>query len=179
MEFALLGWPAAGETLDLDHEQFAYAGKFVMSGTGKAVAREGDTVVGAIAFDADRTDDAVCRLRYVTVRRDRQGEGVGPRLLRFVADRAGERGFETARIAVNNPFAYEAAARAGFAFTGETTGVAELVMDRPTAGAADRSRASYQAGLERFRARDLSDTEQAFLAARSGTEPPPVVASPT
>jgi len=128
MECILLGWPPDGPTLSLDHERFAYAGKFVMSATGKAVARE-DGTVGAVAFSADRTDETCLRLRYVTVRDDRRGEGIGPRLLRFVSERAREHGYESVRIAVNNPFAYEACSRAGFAFTGQETGLAELVLD--------------------------------------------------
>ena len=41
MEYVVLGWPSDGPTLRLDYRQFAYAGKFVMSNTGKAVAYEG------------------------------------------------------------------------------------------------------------------------------------------
>ena len=175
MDLALLGWPADGPTLRLDHERFAYAGKFVMSGTGKAVAREDGDVVAAVAFDADRTDATVCRLRYVTVRGDRRGERIGPRLLAFVVDRAGDRDFETARIAVNNPFAFEAAYRVGFAFTGETTGIAELVLDRPTATPAERGPDTYRTGLELFRDRDLSTAEVRFLDSRAAIGVPPLV----
>ena len=128
----MLGWPGEAVTLDLDHERFAYAGKFVMSRTGKAVVREDDGILGAVAFDADRTDESVCRLRYVTVRAGRRGEGIGSRLLAFVRARvvaAGE--YEAVEIAVNNPFAYDAAYRAGFGYTGRETGIAELVLAWP------------------------------------------------
>jgi GNAT superfamily N-acetyltransferase len=172
MEFELLGWPADEPTLRLDHERFSYAGKFVMSQTGKSVARGDDgTVLGAVAFDPDRTDGATLRLRYVTVRHDRRGEGIGSRLLSFTAERALERGFEGVRIAVNNPFAYEAAYRAGFGFTGERTGLAELVC----AYGASRDATTYQSGLDRYRERDLSAAEREFLEQRANADPPAVV----
>ncbi|PSQ31822.1 GNAT family N-acetyltransferase [Halobacteriales archaeon SW_10_68_16] len=185
MEFELLGWPPEGPTLHLDHREFAYAGKFVMSATGKAVAGEegekngdgddGDAILAATAFDEDRTDPNRLRIRYVTVRNDRRGEGIGPRLLRFTAERGRERGYTDVRIAANNPFAYEACYRAGFAFTGEETGLAELVLAyRP-----DREgRGRYQAGFDRYRGRDLSDAEESFLDDYRGRGPPAVVADP-
>jgi GNAT superfamily N-acetyltransferase len=182
MEYAVVGWPDEDPQLRLDHEQFAYAGKFVMSNTGKAVAREdGDTaasdgeIVAAVAFNEDRTDPATAWLRYVTVAADRRGEGVGPRLVRFAVERLDERGYDRVRIAVNNPFAYEALYRAGFGFTGERTGIAELVLDRP----GDRSRARYRAGLDAFRERDeLSAAERSFLEQRHGDGPPSVIEPP-
>lgn len=168
MDAELLGWPPDGPTLRLDHRRFSYAGKFVMSSTGKAVVREGGAVIGAVAFNEDRTDSGTLWLRYITVRADRRGEGVGPRLLAFVRDRARERGYDRVRIAVNNPFAYEACYRAGFGYTGRETGIAELVLEHP----GDRSRAAYQTGLDAFRERDLSGDERAFLDRRQGAEPP-------
>jgi GNAT superfamily N-acetyltransferase len=192
MEFVLLGWPDDGPTLRLNYRRFAYAGKFVMSNTGKAVVRGTDAasvpsgeyeadadVVAAVAFNEDRTDDGTLWLRYVTVREDRKGENLGPRLCAFVVDRAAERGYDRLRIAVNNPFAYEALHEAGFAWTGETTGLAELVLERPADRPAGPTRETYQRGLDRFRERDLGDAETAFLAARDGTGPPPPTASST
>ncbi|MFC6976192.1 GNAT family N-acetyltransferase [Halomicroarcula sp. GCM10025709] len=167
MEFELLGWPEEGPTLRLDHEQFAYAGKFVMSSTGKAVCRDG-SLVGAAAFDPDRTDPETLCIRYVTVRKDRRGEGIGPQLLAFVRERAAERGFDRVTIGVNNPFSYQAAYRAGFCFTGAEQGLGELELEWP----GDRSTARYQAGLDRFRARDLSDAEREFLREKRDTAPP-------
>lgn len=41
MRYAVLGDHHDGPTLLLDWEAFSYAGKFVMSNTGKAVAYEG------------------------------------------------------------------------------------------------------------------------------------------
>jgi GNAT superfamily N-acetyltransferase len=168
MELELLGWPPDGPTLRLDHRRFSYAGKFVMSATGKAVVREDDELVGALAFNEDRTDPTTLWLRYVTVREDRRGEGVGPRLLAFVRDRARERGYERVRIAVNNPFAYEACYRANFGYTGRRTGIAELVLEHP----GERSAERYREGLDEFRGRDLSPEEEAFLDARRDADPP-------
>ncbi|MHB9285804.1 GNAT family N-acetyltransferase [Halobacteriales archaeon Cl-PHB] len=169
MEFAVLGWGPDGPTLGLDHEVFAYAGKFVMSQTGKAVARDGEELVGAVATSPDRTDESTLRIRYVTVRKDRRGEEIGPRLLRFVAEAALDEGYEDVCIAVNNPFAFEAASKAGYHYTGEETGVAELVM---AFGPEDRSAAAYRAGLDVYRERDLSTREVEFLASREGSDPP-------
>ncbi|MGQ4555660.1 GNAT family N-acetyltransferase [Halobellus sp. GM3] len=236
MEFVCLGWPPDGPTLRLDYRRFAYAGKFVMSNTGKAVARgatapdvvagdatpptfddgpDGDVaesefdtdVVAALAFNEDRTDDATLWYRYVTVRSDAKGHSLGPRLATFVAERAAGRGYERLRIAVNNPFAYEAMYRAGFAWTGRETGLAELVLERPAAGpepngaaaddsglAADDSESdannsetaaeshkdaeTYRAGLDRFRERDPGDPEASFLADRLDSDPPEPLANP-
>ena len=174
MEFALLGWPEDGHPLRLDYREFAYAGKFVMTSTGKAVAGD-DGVVAAAAFDEDRTDPATLCIRYITVRRDRQGEGLGPRLLRFVRERAAERGYDRLTIGANNPFSYQAAYRAGFCFTGEEAGIAELTLEWP----GERSRRRYQEGLAVFRERDLSEDEASFLAAKLDDEPPDVVAPPS
>jgi GNAT superfamily N-acetyltransferase len=222
MEYVLLGWPADGPTLTLDYREFSYAGKFVMSNTGKALVREegptgaprderagdggadsgppvtedgdaADDVVAAAAFNEDRTDAGVCWIRYITVREDRRGDGIGPRLAAFVAERARDRGYDRARIAVNNPFAYQALYRAGFRFTGEETGVAELVLDRPlgeSVGEDERdetedSRATYQAGLDVYRERDddpeahdLSEDERAFLEEKRDAQPPDPIEAP-
>lgn len=178
MDLAVLGWPADGPTLRLDHERFPYAGKFVTSDTGKAVGREDGAVVAASSFSPDRTDGDVLRIRYITVRVDARGAGRGPTLADFVAERAFERGFSSVKIAVNNPFAYEAMYRAGFAFTGAETGLAELVLERPrvqpdAAGSTDgERRAVYLDGLERFAERDLEDAARTFVSERLDGEPP-------
>jgi GNAT superfamily N-acetyltransferase len=157
-------------------------------------AREFDTdIVAAVAFSADRTDPDTLWLRYVTVRQDRRGEGLGPRLVRFVTDRAHDRGYDRVRIAVNNPFAYEALHKAGFAWTGEETGLAELVLEHPppvTVSGNGRTPTPgedghghrpgverYRAGLDRYRARDLGDPEASFLARKQGASPPAVLVS--
>lgn len=174
MEYAVCGWPADGPTLDLSHREFAYAGKFVMSQTGKAVACEQGEIVAAVAFNADRTDASTLWLRYITVRADRRGEGLGARLAAFVTERALAHEYDRLRIAVNNPFAYEALYKAGFGYTDRETGLAELVLERPT----ERSRKSYQSGLDVYRDRDLTESEVAFLEARLDTDPPALLASP-
>jgi GNAT superfamily N-acetyltransferase len=170
MEFAVVGWPEDEPTLSLDHEQFAYAGKFVVGRTGKAVARAAGAVVAAVAFDADRVDPATLRLRYVTVRADRRGEGIGPRLCAFVTRRAldSDRGFDRAEIAVNNPYAYEALYKAGFGYTGEQTGLAELVLARPKP-----SEERYRAGMAVYGERDRPEREREFVASRRERGPPP------
>ena len=176
MEFEVLDWPPNGSKVRLDHESFAYAGKFVMTDTGKAVAREGETVVGAASFSPDRTDGATLRIRYVTVRRDRRGEGIGPRLLAGLRVRALDRPeYTRLAIGVNNPYAFEALHRAGFGFTGETTGLAELVLAAPP----DSPRESgYTAGLERFARRELTDAERSFVRDRLDTDPPASIEPP-
>ncbi|RNJ27522.1 N-acetyltransferase [Halosegnis longus] len=144
-----------------------------MTNTGKGVFREGrpgdgefdESVVAAVAFNEDRTDDRTAWLRYVTVRQDRRGEGLGARLCERVSGDLLD-SYDRVRIAVNNPFAYEALYKAGFGFTGETTGIAELVLQRPH----DADTQAYRAGLDRYRGRDLSDAERSFLDGRS--EPP-------
>jgi GNAT superfamily N-acetyltransferase len=188
VHFAVLGGPDEGPTLRLDWERFAYAGKFVMSNTGKAVAFEGvplaerddwppdanesetEDVVGAVSFNEDRTDDELAWLRYVTVRGDHRGEGIGARLCAFAADHLLTE-YSRVQIAVNNPFAYEALHKAGFGFMGEETGIAELVLAQPCS---DREGA-YQEGLDRYRERDLSDGERDFLARKAGGGPPDLV----
>jgi GNAT superfamily N-acetyltransferase len=187
MDVAVLGWPPDAPPLRLDYRRFAYAGKFVLGSTGKAVVRDptggddgefDDWVLAAASFSADRTDGDRLVVRYVTTREDCRGEGLGSRLLAFVADRAAARGYDRVRIAVNNPAAYRAAYRAGFAFTGETTGLAELVCERPAARPADRDAARYRDGLDRYRGRDLTEGLAARLDDWAGGDPPSVVAPP-
>lgn len=174
MEIELLGWPPNGPKLPLDHERFSYAGKFVMTNTGKAVGREDGEVVAAIAFNEDRTDPDRLWLRYVTVARERRGERLGPRLVATVRDRALERGYDRVRIAVNNPYAYEALSRVGFRYTGETTGIAELVLEYPPrdgpSATVDPDR--YRKGIAAFRERELTGDERAFLETRAERGPP-------
>lgn len=175
MEYVLLGWPAEGATLQLDHREFPYAGKFVMSTTGKAIVRDGE-ILAAAAFNEDRTDDDTLWIRYVSVREDRQGDGLGARLAAFVANHADSKGYGRVRIAVNNPFSYHALYKAGFAYTGRQTGLAELVLERP----GDRDHTVYQSGLEVFSERDdLADVEREFLAAKRDCDPPSVIEPPT
>jgi GNAT superfamily N-acetyltransferase len=166
----LLGWPADSPRLELDHERFAYAGHFRTGRTGVAVSREAGETVAAAAFSPDRTDDATLRLRYVTVRDDRRGERLGPRLCAFVARRGREAGFDRTLIAVNNPFAFVALYRAGFGATGERTGVAERVLARPDP--TDRDPAVFDAGLAAYGGRDLPAAAAAYVERWRGRGPP-------
>ena len=188
MKYAVIGGPGDGPTLRLDWRAFSYAGKFVMSNTGKAIAYEGtplverngwpaaaraaeepvEDIVAAVSFNDDRTDAATAWLRYVTVREDRRGDGVGARLCAFTTERLLD-DHERVTIAVNNPFAYEALYKAGFGFSREETGIAELVLQNPTSDRGD----AYQSGLDRYRERDLSAEEEAFLERKQGCSPPP------
>lgn len=174
MDRELVGWPEDEPTLSLDHREFAYAGKFVMSSTGKAVAREDGRIVAAAAFDADRTDPSTLVIRYLTVRRDRRGAGIGPELVAFVVDRAADRGFDVVTIGVNNPFSYDALYKAGFEFTGEQSGLAELVLARPVGPPGDPDPDRYRAGLAALADRDLEDAERAFVERKRERGPPPV-----
>lgn len=175
MEFAVVGWPNDGATIDLDHRQFAYAGKFRIGSYGKAVAMDIDTVLAAAAFDPDRTDQTILRIRYITVRDDHRGEGIGPRLLAFISDRAHNRNFKTVAIAVNNPYAFVAAYRAGFADTGSTTGIAERVLST----AVDIDRQQYHDGLSWFLEQSrLNARERAYIDEKQSTGPPKPVDPP-
>lgn len=213
MEFSLLGRPGSGATLRLDYRAFAYAGKFVVGAPGKAVLRTpdgspavpewepteslpptveasefDDDVYAAVSFSPDRTDPECCRLRYVTVHTARRGEGLGPRLVDRTVSRLAADGYARVRIAVNNPFAYVALYKSGFAYTGDRTGIAELELARPAdepvgkagepavpedepTASAERV-AAYRTGLRVFldeaRAgdRDLDPAERRFIAAR-------------
>ncbi|MFB6093729.1 MAG: GNAT family N-acetyltransferase [Halanaeroarchaeum sp.] len=167
MEFEILGHPPDGPALDLDWRRFRYAGKFVMTNSGKAVARDGDETVGAIAFNGDRSDETRAWIRYVTVRDDRGGEGIGPRLTAYVTNRLLEDN-ETVRAGANNVFSYQSFFKAGFGFTGETTGLDELVVERP----GERSPQRYRDGLRRYLDRDLSESERAFATDRLDRGPP-------
>ena len=185
MEYAVLGDAAGGPQLRLDHREFSYAGKFVMTNTGKAVAREEKDgaadenedagIVAAVAFNEDRTDSTTAWLRYVTVREDRRGEGVGARLARFAAAELRSWGYDRVKIGVNNPFAYQALYKAGFAYTGERTGLAELVLVHP----GERDTERYRSGLDAYRERDdLAPEERSFLDAKAHAEPPDVIDVP-
>lgn len=201
MEYALVCRPGEGATLRLDYRAFAYAGKFVVGAPGKSVIRTADgsraapgwepdeplpdtvdpeafddEVVAAVSFSPDRTDPDCCRLRYVTVHAARRGEEVGPRLIRETAADLAADGFDRVKIAVNNPFAYEACHKCGFAYTGEQTGIAELELERPAATAAPVEPERYREGLAAFRETDgeLTRAERRFVAERLERGPPAV-----
>jgi GNAT superfamily N-acetyltransferase len=194
VEFRLLGWPEDGVVIRLDHREYAYAGKFVTSNAGKAVAvehgddsafaipddpkREYVAPAGAVAFNEDRSDAGALWLRYVTVRRERRGEGIGPRLCAFVVARAAGRGYARVRIAVNNAYSYEALHKVGFAWTGRETGIAELVLERPAAEPVTVEPATYREGLATIAARDDVDAEERAFAERKRTRGAPPLDDP-
>ncbi|MGM0606673.1 MAG: GNAT family N-acetyltransferase [Halobacteriota archaeon] len=202
MECVTLGWMGEDTSLRLDYRTFSYAGKFVVGTTGKAVIRASNatdpatlelpalpsgidpeafdrTVLAAIAFNEDRTDATRLWLRYVTVRRDRRGEGLGPTLVAHVVSEAADREYGRVAIAVNNPFAYVALHKAGFGFTGRETGLAELVLERPSDAPARVDRDRYQRGLDIYRRREaVTRRERAFLDRHTDRDPPPITANP-
>lgn len=169
MEYTVLGWPPDGPKLELDWQRFSYAGKFVMTNTGKAIASEEGEIVGASAFNADRTEPETAWIRYITVRTDKMGEGIGPRLASFTVEALLDKDFQTVKIAVNNPFAYEALYKAGFGYIGEETGLAELVLQFGEGQDVD----AYESGLSNFANRDLSEEEHAFLQSKRRNATPP------
>lgn len=201
MEFVVVAASDKGATLRLDYRAFAYAGKFVVGSTGKAALYTPDgspaapgweperplpdgvdadaferDVVAAVSFSPDRTDPDRCRLRYITVHAACRGAGVGPELIARTVAWLADTGYDRVRIAVNNPFAYEACYKTGFAYDGEQTGVAELELSRlasaPHPDHADPER--YRAGLDRFRDRDVDGAVRAFLDDRLEAEPPAI-----
>jgi len=136
-----------------------------------------DDILAAVGFNADRTERETLWLRYLTVRRDCRGSGheLGPRLAAFITSRAADQGYRCARIAVNNVFSYRALYKAGFAYTGRQTGVAELVLERPTTHLAAVSSSRYRRGVSIFAERDeLSTAERAYLDSARVADPPPV-----
>ncbi|QAU12318.1 GNAT family N-acetyltransferase [Halorubrum sp. BOL3-1] len=201
MEYALVCRPGEGATLRLDYRAFAYAGKFVVGAPGKSVIRtpdgspaapdwepneplpdtvdpaafEGD-VIAAVSFSPDRTDPDCCRIRYVTVHAARRGEGIGPRLIDETVAGLAADGFDRVKIAVNNPFAYEACHKCGFGYTGERTGLAELELERPADAPARVDPERYRDGMGAFRETDgeLSRAERRFVAERLERGPPVV-----
>ncbi|MFB6133451.1 MAG: GNAT family N-acetyltransferase [Halanaeroarchaeum sp.] len=173
MDFSLLGWPEDGPTLELDWRSFSYAGKFAMSGTGKAVATDDETVLGALAFSEDRTDPNRAGIRYVTVREDVRGRAIGARVTAFAVDRIRSR-YAAVRIGANNPYSYEAFYKAGFGYTGERSGLAELMLEVPS----ERPPRRYQRGHARYLDRDLDDDLRGFAADRVDATPPPMVDVP-
>lgn len=169
MKFELLGWSDEDVTLGLDYREFSYAGKFGTADTGKAVLTESGEVLAAASFSPDRTDEGHARIRYVSVREDRRGERLGPSLLVTLRSHLLDHGFDEVAIAVNNPYAYQAAYRAGFVWTGEESGIAELTLRSPASADAE----AYRNGLRRFLERgSLSESERSFIVHRQTARPP-------
>jgi len=146
---------------------------------GLTEAAFADDVLAAVSFSPDRTDRTVLKIRYLTVRDDFRGSGhqLGPKLVVFLTQQAAD-DYNRLQIGVNNVFSYHALYKAGFAYTGRETGLAELVLERPAVAVADRSRARYQRGLDVFRQREgLSNAETDFLASHVDSGPPELVSA--
>lgn len=174
MEYEVLGFPPNGPSLTLDWRAFSYAGKFEMTNTGKAVLQSNGQTVAAAAFNADREESDRAWIRYLTVKNDHQGEGLGTELAVKVTNTLLEPDFERVAIAVNNPIAYRALYKAGYHYTGRETGIAELVLETP----GEQNPGSYKAGLERFADRDLPDRDQQLVKTwLEAEELPPTVNS--
>ncbi len=169
MEFVFLGWPSDGPRLELDHRRFAYAGKFVMRSTGKAIVRTGDQTIAAVSFSPDRTRDDRMWIRYVTVEETHRGRRIAPRLVGATVDRILAHDFAVVTIAVNNPFSYVAMSRAGFGFTGETTGIAEVVCSTDVEQEPVRFRAGMGVVIARAPA---SPAERRYAATWMRRDPP-------
>lgn len=193
MKYAVIATPDDALGFRLDWKHYSYAGKFVMTNTGKAVAAdstvlgqsgwppsarvaETDGVYAAASFNRDREDGDVAWIRYVTVRDDRQGEGIAPRLC------AATTGWlldswdvSRVRIAVNNPYAYDALYKAGFGWTGEETGLRERILEHPTPPDAV---GRYGDGLRSYLDAEPTDAERAFVDDRLDRGPPPLVDAP-
>ena len=146
---------------------------------GVAESDFADDILAAVAFNPDRTEPSTLKIRYLTVRDDLRGDGrqLGPRLVVFLTQQAAD-DYNRLQIGVNNVFSYHALYKAGFAYTGRETGLAELVLERPAVAVADRSRARYQRGLDVFRQREgLSNAETEFLASHVDSGPPELVSA--
>ena|GEM_PF-2318745 len=157
--------------LDLATEEFAYAGQYRLRRYGKAVltsrpdrpTRAVD-IVAAVTIDRHRLHPDRLVVRRVDVRRAHRGHGWGPALLASLLPVAAAEGFRTVQANVNNPFAYVAATKAGFAWTGRTTGLAELIMRRPTDHPASCVDGRFIAGLTMFRRRRPSPAGRRLIA---------------
>ena len=173
MEYAVISFPGEEHHLALDYREFPYAGKFVSNNLGVAVAREEGELLAVASFNEDRSAGDTARIRTISVRTDRQGEGIGTDLLAGLQRWLRDRGFERIRMAVNNPHAFQAAYKAGFCYTGEQSGLSELVMELPGM----RSVAAYRAGMALFD--DLVPEDmQTYVDEREHGDPPPMASSP-
>ena len=155
----LLGLEEA-PALELPHERFAYAGQYRMRRYGKAVLTSRPSrpmrpgyIIAAVTTDRHRRHRDRLVVRTMDVRRDRRGHGWGPSLLVSLLPTAHAAGYRTIQIHVNNPFAYIAVSKAGFGWTGRSTGLAELVMTRPTDRPATTPQGRFAAGLSVYRRR--------------------------
>ncbi|MFP4628693.1 MAG: GNAT family N-acetyltransferase [Halobacteriales archaeon] len=130
--FRVSSRPGEPDDLALSHERVPFAGHFGRRRTGTAVLTVDDQVVAAVAFSSDRRDAARCRVRHWAVRRDRQGEGLGPTAIDEFADWAVDGAYDAVLVNAATPHAAVALHRAGFGFTGECGPQGEVAFARPT-----------------------------------------------
>lgn len=157
-----MGYPGEDVSIDLSHEDFSYAGKFGVGDTGKSVAREDGEILGVVAFDRDRTDGDVMKIRCIEVKAGRRGEGIGSKLARFTTSRLLGEGVDRVEIAVNNPYSFHAMYKAGFRYTGNRSGLREFVMSYP-----GYDTAGYGEGMQEFlEIDDISEEERDFVEQR-------------
>ena len=162
-------------SLDLPQEEFAYAGQYRMQRYGKAILTRrperptaAAAIIAALTTDRHRIHHDRMVVRTIDVRRAERGNGWGPLLLRSVAHAYSTAGFDTVQINTNNPFAYIAACKAGFGWTGRTTGLAELIMTRPTDRPTRWSRGRFIAGLSLYRHPRLDAAGRRLIARYRG-----------
>lgn len=106
--------PGDDPDVELDHGRFPYAGKLTTRDVGLILGRDRGEVVAAASYSIDRTDEDRCVIRYIAVRRDRQGEGLGTELLAATPGILFDRRFDSIKMAARSPYALVAAVRAGF-----------------------------------------------------------------
>ncbi len=132
--FEIVSQPGTTDTIELDHRIFPFAGKFGQRQTGTAVLKEDDSVVAALSFSPDRNQPHWCRIRYLAVARDRQGEELASRLAEQFVEWCATAGFEQLLITVLNPYLVVSLARVGFGFTGENGPTGGVILAHPFSG---------------------------------------------
>lgn len=157
-EFRITSRPGEADDLVLDHETMPYAGKFGRRRPGTAVLCLEGTVVAALAFSPNRRDPGRCMIRYLSVARDHQREGLAGELVASFVDWATGAGYRSARITVLNPFAVGALADAGFGYAGASGPGGGVVMAYP-AGADP----AIDAALARLAEGDLDGPQRRYV----------------
>ncbi len=156
--FSISSLPGEVDGIELDHEALPYAGKFGRTPTGTAVLRRNGSLVSALSFSSDRTDSTCCRIRYLAVVRQMQGEGLAGTLASTFVAWALSTGYETIRITILNPYAVVALHRVGFRFTGQTGPSGGVVLEY-----APETTESVVAPLDRLRDNTLTRQQLRYI----------------
>ena len=160
IKFSIEGDIEGGPPIFLHGDKFSYAGKFITKDAGKILARIDEEVVGAISFNKDRNDEDIGWIRYMVVEKDHRGEGIGPELITYAIGVLREN-VGLIKVATNNIFAYRALYKSGFAYTGKTTGIAELVLEYPK----NQTMQKYIEGVEHLLSvKNLTEEEIEFFS---------------